>query len=59
MNHIGYIRDEYKQAKYDRYMSLDKGEFHNIAHLESILDDNTVLIPWGIIEDNKMGLSWD
>jgi glycosyltransferase involved in cell wall biosynthesis len=56
MKHLGYIRDEDKQAKYDRYMSLDKGEFHNIAHLESILDKNLVLIPWGIIEDNKIGL---
>ena len=57
MQHLGYIKDEDKKLKYDRYMSLDKGEFHNIAHLESILDENPVLIPWGIIGDNKAEMS--
>lgn len=48
MQHLGYVRDEDKQIKYDRYMSLDKGEFHNIKHLESILDQNPVLLNWSL-----------
>ena len=48
MQHLGYARDEDKQAKYDRYMTLDKGQFHNIVHLESIIDKNPVLLNWRI-----------
>ena len=48
MQHLGYVRDEDKRIKYDRYMSLDKGEFHNIKHLESILDKNPVLLNWSL-----------
>lgn len=46
MQHLGYMRDEDKQAKYERYMELDKGEFHSRAHLESILDPNPTLVSW-------------
>lgn len=46
MKHLGYMKDEDKPAKYDRYMALDKGEFHALAHLESILDNEPVLIDW-------------
>jgi len=46
MQHLGYVRDEDKQAKYDRYMELDKGKFHNIDHLKSILDPNPTLAKW-------------
>lgn len=46
MQHLGYARDEDKKAKYDRYMELDKGEFHAKAHLESILDSNVQLRNW-------------
>lgn len=46
MQHLGYLRDEDKQIKYDRYMSLDKGEFHNLNHIRSIIDENPVLVNW-------------
>ncbi len=46
MQHLGYLRDEDKQAKYERYMSLDKGEFHSLQHLQSILDPHPVLASW-------------
>lgn len=48
MQHLGYIRDEDKKAKYDRYMKLDGGEFHNGAHIESIMDEHPILQDWGI-----------
>lgn len=47
MQHLGYMLDEDKDSKYNRYMSLDKGEFHNIKHIESIIDKNPTLIKWG------------
>lgn len=46
MKHLGYVKDEDKKMKYERYMELDKGQFHNIVHLQSILDENPVLINW-------------
>jgi glycosyltransferase involved in cell wall biosynthesis len=48
MQHLGYIKDEDKIAKHERYMSLDKGEFHNIRHIESIIDPNPILLNWNI-----------
>lgn len=47
MQHLGYTYDDDKQNKYMRYMNLDKGEFHNIQHIQSIIDPNPVLIKWG------------
>jgi glycosyltransferase involved in cell wall biosynthesis len=47
MQHLGYTFDDDKQNKYMRYMNLDKGEFHNIKHIESIIDPNPTLINWG------------
>lgn len=47
MQHLGYSLDEDKISKYNRYMNLDKGEFHNIKHIESIIDPNPTLIKWG------------
>lgn len=47
MQHLGYIRDEDKLAKYERYSHLDGGEFHNLSHINSIIDQNPVLIDWG------------
>jgi hypothetical protein len=35
--HWGYARPEDREAKYDRYMSIDGGKFHALWHLESIL----------------------
>jgi glycosyltransferase involved in cell wall biosynthesis len=46
MKHLGYERDEDKVSKYDRYISIDKGEFHNLQHIESIMDTNFVLVNW-------------
>lgn len=47
MQHLGYIRDEDKQSKYERYSTLDGGQFHNLNHINSIIDPNPVLIQWG------------
>ncbi len=47
MQHLGYIRDEDKVAKYERYSKLDGGEFHQLNHINSIIDKNPVLINWG------------
>ena len=46
MKHLGYMNDEDKWAKYERYMKLDKGEFHNLSHIESIIDANPRLSKW-------------
>lgn len=46
MQHLGYIRDEDKQDKYKRYSELDGGEFHNINHINSIIDNDPVLMSW-------------
>lgn len=47
MQHLGYILDEDKQIKHERYTEIDGGEFHNLDHINSILDSNPVLIDWG------------
>jgi len=47
MKHLGYIYDEDKNKKYERYSKLDGGKFHQINHINSILDNNPVLINWG------------
>jgi len=47
MKHLGYIRDKDKKSKYERYSKLDGGEFHNIDHINSILDKDPVLVQWG------------
>lgn len=46
MKHLGYMRDEDKKAKYERYMELDKGDFHSLQHIESILDEDPQLVEW-------------
>lgn len=48
MQHLGYMTDEDKVMKHERYMSLDKGEFHNIKHIQSIVDPNPVLVNWNL-----------
>lgn len=45
MVHLGYVRDEDKKEKYERYMELDNGKYHNKDHLVSIMDQNPVLLP--------------
>ena len=56
MQHLGYLRDEDKEAKYERYTTIDNGKFHNINHINSIKDQSPVLIPWGIFGDKKVEL---
>ena len=46
IKHLGYAKDEDKQMKYDRYMKIDQGDFHSLAHIKSILDPNPILINW-------------
>jgi glycosyltransferase involved in cell wall biosynthesis len=47
MQHLGYIKDEDKQSKYNRYSNIDGGKFHNLNHINSIIDTDPVLIDWG------------
>lgn len=47
MKHLGYISDEDKKIKFDRYSTLDGGVFHNLDHINSIVDESPVLIDWG------------
>lgn len=46
MQHLGYIHDKDKAAKYQRYSELDGGKFHQGSHINSILDKDPVLINW-------------
>jgi len=46
IQHLGYMRDEDKKAKYDRYMEIDGGRFHSGAHLKSIMDKKVELVKW-------------
>lgn len=50
MQHLGYIRDEDKKMKFQRYSHLDGGQFHNLDHINSIIDENPVLIDWSTLE---------
>lgn len=47
MQHLGYMYDDDKLAKYERYSQLDGGQFHNLDHIKSIIDKDPVLINWG------------
>ena len=47
MQHLGYLHDEDKDAKFQRYSNLDGGKYHNLDHINSIVDKNPVLINWG------------
>lgn len=46
MQHLGYLKDEDKLAKFEKYMRIDGGKFHSLRHLESIVDENPVLADW-------------
>lgn len=35
--HFGWANPDNRQARYDRYMAIDGGNFHNRKHLESIM----------------------
>lgn len=47
MQHLGYIKDEDKISKHERYSQLDGGAFHQLDHINSIIDNDPVLISWG------------
>lgn len=55
MQHLGYARDDDKKAKYERYMHLDGGAYHNIKHLESILDPGPSLAEFKAFEVTRDG----
>lgn len=46
MQHLGYMTDEDKMMKFERYMRIDGGKYHSLRHLESIVDENPVLEDW-------------
>lgn len=46
IQHLGYMDDEDKKAKYDRYMAIDGGKYHSGPHLKSIMDTHVELLPW-------------
>jgi hypothetical protein len=46
MKHLSYMTDEGKSSKYERYTKIDGGAFHANAHIESIVDQNPVLVEW-------------
>ena len=46
MQHLGYLRDEDKRVKFERYSTIDAGKFHNINHINSIMDENPQLVDW-------------
>ena len=48
MQHLSYIKDEDKLAKYERYSTLDGGQFHAGSHIQSIIDplEQVSLHPW-------------
>lgn len=46
MQHLGYMRDADKQSKFERYMKLDKGDFHALNHIKSIVDNQPRLMEW-------------
>ena len=48
IKHLSYIKDEDKQAKYERYMALDQGNFHALSHIKSIADPISAvsLVEW-------------
>lgn len=48
MQHLSYIKDEDKRAKYDRYVQIDGGKFHASSHIQSIVDppDRVSLEEW-------------
>lgn len=40
--HYGYAAERDREAKYERYMRLDGGKFHNLNHLKSIVQPPTL-----------------
>lgn len=50
MQHLGYVKDSDKKMKFERYSHLDGGAFHNLDHINSIVDENPILIDWNTLE---------
>jgi hypothetical protein len=46
MQHLGYMREQDRRAKHERYMEIDGGRFHSLPHLQSILDADPTLVNW-------------
>jgi glycosyltransferase involved in cell wall biosynthesis len=46
MKHLGYVKDIDKISKYDRYMTLDGGDYHSLNHIKSIVDLSPKLKEW-------------
>ncbi len=46
MQHMGYASDDDKLSKFEKYMRIDGGKFHSLRHLESIVDEDPVLVDW-------------
>lgn len=46
IQHMGYVLDEDKAMKHERYMKLDHGDYHSLAHIESIMDPHPQLFDW-------------
>lgn len=46
MQHLGYVKDSDKIAKFEKYMRLDGGKYHSLRHLESIVDEDPTLKTW-------------
>ena len=46
IKHLGYLKDEDKQMKYNRYMKLNHGDYHSLNHIKSIIDPNPTLVNW-------------
>lgn len=46
MKHLSYMTEEGKRSKYERYTKIDGGAFHANAHIESIIDQDPVLVEW-------------
>jgi hypothetical protein len=48
MQHLGYVKDQDKQSKFERYRDLDGGLYHNLNHINSIIDNDPVLVNWDV-----------
>lgn len=46
IKHLGYLTDEDKVMKHERYMKLDHGDYHSLNHIKSIIDPSPLLVDW-------------
>ena len=57
MQHFGYIHEQDRRAKYDRYMELDQGRYHELSHIKSILDPDPELFDWKTVCQPPVNMS--